>query len=291
MNFAPHGAPCFLCTPHCFASPLLTRLSMSALSVPGGGAHHGFLNFVAGIMGMLFGLLTFALGFITLFLMAQRFQKNLLGDEGYISFTLPVTVSQNIAAKLMVSCVWFFSSFVAEVLAILILTVNARFFLRFFPMMFEVFKDIPESYVPHVVLWIAEGVLLALAGMSVCILMIYASLALGYCFGKRRILMSFAAFLGLLTLSQFAGYPLTRLMNLFSIQAMEPVFAVHAVMLFFLACSLVYSWGLLLYHQVCAHPPPQSGITPGRLPTVCAGAFGDFSPKALLFLRRMPWGR
>ena len=115
---------------------LLTRLSMSALSVPGGGAHHGFLNFVAGIMGMLFGLLTFALGFITLFLMAQRFQKNLLGDEGYISFTLPVTVSQNIAAKLMVSCVWFFSSFVAEVLAILILTVNARFFLRFFPMMF-----------------------------------------------------------------------------------------------------------------------------------------------------------
>ena len=54
---------------------LLTRLSMSALSVPGGGAHHGFLNFVAGIMGMLFGLLTFALGFITLFLMAQRFQK------------------------------------------------------------------------------------------------------------------------------------------------------------------------------------------------------------------------
>ena len=220
---------------------LLTRLSMSALSVPGGGAHHGFLNFVAGIMGMLFGLLTFALGFITLFLMAQGFQKNLLGDEGYISFTLPVTVSQNIAAKLMVSCVWFFSSFVAEVLAILILTVNARFFLRFFPMMFEVFKDIPESYVPHVVLWIAEGVLLALAGMSVCILMIYASLALGHCFGKRRILMSFAAFLGLLTLSQFAGYPLTRLMNLFSIQAMEPVFAVHAVMLFFLACSLVYS--------------------------------------------------
>ena len=90
-------------------------------------------------------------------------------------------------------------------------------------------------------LWIAEGVLLALAGMSVCILMIYASLALGHCFGKRRILMSFAAFLGLLTLSQFAGYPLTRLMNLFSIQAMEPVFAVHAVMLFFLACSLVYS--------------------------------------------------
>ena len=82
---------------------LLTRLSMSALSAPGGGAHHGFLNFVAGIMGMLFGLLTFALGFITLFLMAQRFQKNLLGDEGYISFTLPVTVSQNIAATLMVS--------------------------------------------------------------------------------------------------------------------------------------------------------------------------------------------
>ena len=127
---------------------LLTRLSMSSLFVQNGMAHHGLLNFIAVALGTAFGLLTFAVGFITLFLMAQRFQKNLLGDEGYISFTLPVTASQNIAAKLITSIVWFFSSFVVEILATIILTAQMRFLPHFSPPCLIFSKPFPRATPP-----------------------------------------------------------------------------------------------------------------------------------------------
>ncbi len=219
---------------------LLTRLSMSSLFVQNGMAHHGLLNFIAVALGTAFGLLTFAVGFITLFLMAQRFQKNLLGDEGYISFTLPVTASQNIAAKLIVSIVWFFSSFVVEILATIILTAQMRFLPHFFSSLFDFFKTFPEGYAPHAVLWTVEGVLLVLSGMSLCILMVYASIALGHCFQKHRILMSLAAFLVLLMASQLIGHLLAYLLSQLPIEALEPVASIHAGMFSLLFCCLLY---------------------------------------------------
>ena len=41
-----------------------------------------------------------------------RFYKNLLCDEGYLSFTLPVTPSQHILSKLIVASIWTIASFV-----------------------------------------------------------------------------------------------------------------------------------------------------------------------------------
>ena len=38
---------------------------------------------------------------LTLIIQIQRFSKNLLGDEGYLMFTLPASVSQHITAKLL----------------------------------------------------------------------------------------------------------------------------------------------------------------------------------------------
>ena len=38
-----------------------------------------------------------------LIIQIQRFSKNLLGDEGYLMFTLPASVSQHITAKLVVA--------------------------------------------------------------------------------------------------------------------------------------------------------------------------------------------
>lgn len=40
---------------------------------------------------------------LTLIIQIQRFSKNLLGDEGYLMFTLPASVSQHITAKLVVA--------------------------------------------------------------------------------------------------------------------------------------------------------------------------------------------
>ncbi|MDR3051979.1 MAG: hypothetical protein LBU67_09715 [Oscillospiraceae bacterium] len=57
-------------------------------------------------------------------IMVQRFYKNLLGDEGYLMHTLPVTAGQHILAKLMVSLLWNVLSFALVLLSVALLAAN-----------------------------------------------------------------------------------------------------------------------------------------------------------------------
>ena len=56
---------------------------------------------------------------LTLIIQIQRFSKNLLGDEGYLMFTLPASVSQHITAKLVVAVLLDVLSVAAAILAVL----------------------------------------------------------------------------------------------------------------------------------------------------------------------------
>ena len=48
------------------------------------------------VMTMLYAAIMVALFVVTAVVLVQRFYKNLLGSEGYLMFTLPVSVSQHI---------------------------------------------------------------------------------------------------------------------------------------------------------------------------------------------------
>ena len=51
-------------------------------------------------------------------LMVYRFYKNLMTDEGYLMFTLPVTTHQIITSKLIVTLVWTVATVIADALAV-----------------------------------------------------------------------------------------------------------------------------------------------------------------------------
>ena len=51
------------------------------------------------VMTMLYAAIMVALFVVTAVVLVQRFYKNLLGSEGYLMFTLPVSVSQHILSK------------------------------------------------------------------------------------------------------------------------------------------------------------------------------------------------
>src|SRR5699024_3526845 len=55
------------------------------------------------LIAMLYLAMIVAVFVVTAIILIQRFYKNLLGDEGYLMFTLPVTVGQHIWSKLIVS--------------------------------------------------------------------------------------------------------------------------------------------------------------------------------------------
>lgn len=54
----------------------------------------------------IYSLLVMALVIVTIVTVIQRFTKNLLGREGYLMHTLPVTEAQLVGSKLISSAVW-----------------------------------------------------------------------------------------------------------------------------------------------------------------------------------------
>lgn len=67
-------------------------------------------------------ILLIALFFVTAGMLIMRFYRNMLGDEGYLTFTLPVTASQHLISKTVVAFVWMVLSAVVMVVSIIIIS-------------------------------------------------------------------------------------------------------------------------------------------------------------------------
>ena len=83
---------------------------------------------IAGILAssvpMLFLILLVAVFVTSFIMMIIRFYKNLLTSEGYLMFTLPVSVSKLIWSKLIVIVIWMILSVIVGVIACLILVMS-----------------------------------------------------------------------------------------------------------------------------------------------------------------------
>ena len=91
------------------------------------GSQSNILNVLAVLIVMAFGFAIAGVFVMAFVLMIQRFYKNLLQDEGYLMFTLPVSVHQHIWSKLIVSAVWFAATVLAIIAASLIVAFQGGF--------------------------------------------------------------------------------------------------------------------------------------------------------------------
>ena len=85
------------------------------------------LNMLAALVVMAYVVAITAVFIVAFILMLQRFYKNLLGDEGYIMFTLPASVHQHVWSKLIVSAVWFIATGVVVFLSVFVAGFNVSF--------------------------------------------------------------------------------------------------------------------------------------------------------------------
>ena len=107
------------------ATWLVVRLG-GILVLPGGtGIGSPIFGLFSGILMLLSTLALFVLMVAAVLVTIQRFYKNLLGDEGYLMFSLPVTPGQHIAAKLITGTVWSAAALLLMlgILTVLILSV------------------------------------------------------------------------------------------------------------------------------------------------------------------------
>lgn len=134
---------------------------------------------------------------MTILIMIQRFYKSLLGDEGYLMFTLPVHPWQHIVSKLIVAMVWTTASFFVTMGSILIISGSG---------VAQLWGPLMEAMNAFRAYFGAAGFFLlpfaVLVSLVSSILMIYAAIALGHLFFRQKLLASFAMYCALYVVSQ-----------------------------------------------------------------------------------------
>lgn len=162
------------------------------------------------IMSMLTALTIFAfvLGIISVILgsfilMIKRFYDNMLKDEGYLSFTLPVSVGQHIASKSIISYVWMILSFVFVGLMLVILGLGDNELIGAVKDVFsEAVKMIQET---NSMKYVVEVIVMLLLTGYVYISMGYACFSIGQTFGKNKVLGAFVSYLVLYFIGQIVS--------------------------------------------------------------------------------------
>lgn len=152
---------------------------------------------IQGIGILILTSLFMALGVLTVVVTIQRFRKNLLGDEGYLMFTLPVSTSSLILSKCITALIYAMLSFIVAVFTFGVLMLSSASGILL-PEILELFntgfKWISENFLDILLLVVAMFI-----SYSSFILLLYTSLSMGQLpkFNKHRNIVAFASFIAI----------------------------------------------------------------------------------------------
>lgn len=153
-----------------------------------------FRSIISGLSLVIYILLITGMMAVTLVVSIIRFYKSLLGDEGYLMFTLPVKTWLHIVSKLLISMLWYLLSGLFAILSIIILFPT--------PDMEQVRKALAELGLIFGKGGYITVPLLTLVSLAFSILQIYAAIALGQLFSKYKLLASFGIYIIINTFCQ-----------------------------------------------------------------------------------------
>ena len=154
------------------------------------------------ILMVLYLSVLFAIAVLCFVSTVQRFYKNLLGREGYLMHTLPVTETQLILSKLLTSMVWVLCSGLVGVVCITVMvsigvfdpetfgTVNWDSWMQLWGMLYG---ELGAKF------WLAMAwtILINLARLASLILCVYAACMIAHQFKKQTMVAGILAFIGM----------------------------------------------------------------------------------------------
>ncbi|NLT15188.1 MAG: hypothetical protein GXY05_12685 [Clostridiales bacterium] len=187
---------------------------------------------------------------IVLIVTLLRFYRNLLTNEGYLMFTLPVTADSLIWSKLIVAFVWNILSLIVVFAAILIMAVTD---LNLSDISLAITAGLNAVGITQAQFnwFVVEMIVLFLVSLPAGIIVLYACMASSQLVNKYRILFSFGAYIVLSIIGQILGSIamfifLPKHMSFYSNPSVtEVVNMVNTAMLFSIASSLIA--GVALY--------------------------------------------
>lgn len=147
------------------------------------------------VLFTLYDLLAVALVVVTIITVIHRFTRNLLGREGYLMHTLPVTEAQLVGSKLISSAVWLLASAVVGVVSLVVMfCVGADFTQLDFSNLWDDWAALRTSFegdLLAILLWTA---LLCYVRTLCTMLCIYAACMVGHLFRAHNGVASVGAF-------------------------------------------------------------------------------------------------
>ncbi len=128
--------------------------------------------------------------FVVLFVtICQRFYKNLLGSEGYLMHTLPVTPAMLLASKTLIALLWSLLSvlvlFVSMLMLAFLVLAGATFGFGSLVQYLRYFKLAPDFY------WVVPMLCASYVGT---LLLIYLAMMIGHQFNKGAIFIAVIAY-------------------------------------------------------------------------------------------------
>lgn len=183
------------------AAILLALFNRLSVALQNGRVESHFLYAFTQLASILFVLTMAAVVVMSFVLMIWRFHKNYMTDEGYLMFTLPVSMFELIASKLLIAIGWFVCSAAVVWISSVIVSHNSD--------MLDVFVvgDVSVFQTPEGRRLLVGGIVfLVLSGLCGC-LMFYAAMSVGQSFRSHKtlgtVLVFFAFYIAMQTLSVF----------------------------------------------------------------------------------------
>ena len=178
---------------------VLTIVDRIALGIDFKGA----LEVIPGFATFAYITSIIAIAVISLVIVISRFYKNLMTDEGYLMFTLPVKPFQLINSKLLISMFWNLISMVLIIASLFGVFINQERYGMLKDGLHMVVAEMSKEFGAYnMTLLTVELIALIIIALINNILIIYASIAIGQLFNGHKVLGSFAAFIGISTVLQ-----------------------------------------------------------------------------------------
>lgn len=213
------------------------------------------LSWLSGIFMGTYVLVIVATAVLTYIVVIQRFYKNLLTDEGYLMFTLPVKPSRLILSKLFSAMLWSVCSLVVILLSLVILAANAEFFHRL-PELWQTFVGaFQKEFGGYSTGVFIEIIALIITALFASMMLFFVSIAVGQLISRHKIAGAFAAYLLisfiveivlviiLLLVGAAQGFNLSSVDNFTGITVILPIMIVLELVLgcvYFIVANLIF---------------------------------------------------
>lgn len=162
------------------------------------------LDIFDGLLAVIPGFITFAyivsliaIVIVSTVIIIIRFYKNLMTDEGYLMFTIPVKTRALINSKMFAAIIWTVASFVAVVASLLAVFATSERIEMLVDVWNMVWAEFEYAFGDYGTIFIIELIISIILGLFNNVLQIYASIALGQLFNGHKVLGSFAAYIAI----------------------------------------------------------------------------------------------